>query len=63
MTVGQSNIWRMYVRQALVEAVRDRRPFSPLTYEVEKRRRELLQVQRATFCAKVDGFEFSRLKR
>jgi hypothetical protein len=32
-------------------------------YEAEKRRRELLQVQRATFCAKVDGFEFSRLKR
>ena len=63
MTVGQSNIWRMHVRQALVEAVKDRRPFSPLTYEAEKRRRELLQVQRATFCAKVDGFEFSRLKR
>ena len=63
MTVGQSNIWRMYVRQALVEAVRDRRPFSPLTYEAEKRRRERLQVQRATFCAKLDGFEFSRLKR
>ena len=63
MTVGQSNIWRVHVRQALVEAVRDRRPFSPLMYEAEKRRRELLQVQRATFCAKVDGFEFSRLKR
>lgn len=62
MTVGQSNIWRMHVRQALVEAVRDRRPFSPLTYEADKRRRERLQVQRATFCAKVDGFEFSRLK-
>ena len=63
MTVGQSNIWRMHVRQALVEAVRDRRPFSPLTYEAEKRKRERLQVQRATFCAKLDGFEFSRLKR
>jgi len=62
MTVGQSNIWRMHVRQALVEAVRDRRPLSPLTYEADKRRRERLQVQRATFCAKVDGFEFSRLK-
>jgi hypothetical protein len=62
MTVGQSNIWRMHVRQALVEAVRDRRPFSSLTYEADKRRHERLQVQRATFCAKVDGFEFSRLK-
>jgi len=63
MTVGQSNIWRMHVRQALREAVQDRRPFSPLTYEAEKRRRERLQVQRATFCAKLDGFEFSKLKR
>jgi hypothetical protein len=63
MTVGQSNIWRVHVRQALVEAVKDRRPFSPLTYEAEQRRRDRLQVQRATFCAKLDGFEFSRLKR
>jgi hypothetical protein len=63
MTVGQSNIWRAHVRQALREALDERRPFSPLTYEAEKRKRERLQVQRATFCAKVDGFEFSRLKR
>jgi hypothetical protein len=63
MTVGQINIWRAHVRQALREALDERRPFSPLTYEAEKRKRELLQVQRATFCAKLDGFEFSRLKR
>jgi hypothetical protein len=63
MTVGQINIWRAHVRQALREALVERRPFSPLTYEAEKRKRELLQVQRATFCAKLDGFEFSRLKR
>jgi hypothetical protein len=63
MTIGQINIWRAHVRQALREALNERRPFSPLTYEAEKRKRELLQVQRATFCAKLDGFEFSRLKR
>ena len=28
MTVGQSNIWRAHVRQALVEALKERRPFS-----------------------------------
>ena len=61
MTVGQSNIWRAHVRQALVEAVKDRRPFSPLTYEAEKRHRELTQVIRATFCAKLEDADYCRL--
>ena len=61
MTVGQSNIWRVHIYQALVEALKERRPFSRLTYEAEKRRREINQVVRATFCAKLDGDEFSRL--
>ena len=61
MTVGQSNIWRMHVRKALVEAVKDRRPFSQLTYEAEKRHRELTQVIRATFCAKLDDADYCRL--
>ena len=61
MTVGQSNIWRAHVRQALVEAVKDRRPFSQLTYEAEKRYRELTQVIRATFCAKLEDADYCRL--
>lgn len=28
MTVGQSNIWRYHVRQALLECIASRRPFS-----------------------------------
>ena len=31
MTVGQSNIWRIHVRQALLEALTQRRPFSYLS--------------------------------
>lgn len=30
MTTGQINIWRGWVRQALLAAQRERRPFSPL---------------------------------
>ena len=61
MTVGQSNIWRAHVRKALVEAVKDRRPFSQLTYEAEKRHRELTQVIRATFCAKLEDADYCSL--
>jgi hypothetical protein len=45
----------------LVEAVRERRPFSQLTYEAEKRHRELTQVIRATFCAKLDDADYCKL--
>ena len=61
MTTGQANIWRTHVRRALMEALKERRPFSQLTYEAEKRHRELMQVIRATFCAKVDDADYCKL--
>ena len=62
MTSGQINIWRADVRRATFVAVRDRAPLSEYRYEIEKRRRIIEQVLRATFCAKVEGAEYSRLK-
>lgn len=61
MTSGQINIWRADVRRAMFVAVRDRAQFSEYRYEIEKRRRIIEQVLRATFCAKVEGVEYSRL--
>jgi hypothetical protein len=63
MTVGQSNIWRKHVMVAMREALHQRRPLSilPSRYEFFKKARE--QVARATFYAKLDGDEYSRLKR
>lgn len=63
MTAGQINIWRADVRRAMFVAVRERCPFSEYRYEIEKRLRIINQVQRATFCAKLEGVEYSRLKR
>lgn len=61
ITLGQRNIWRIEARRALVEAVKERRAFSQLTYEAEKRHRELTQVIRATFCAKLDDADYCKL--
>jgi hypothetical protein len=61
ITLGQRNIWRIEARRALVEAVKERRVFSQLTYEAEKRHRELTQVIRATFCAKLDDADYCKL--
>ena len=62
MTRGQINIWRAHVWGAMREAMRQRRPFSelPSRYEFFRKARE--QVQRATFCAKVDGEDYSRVR-
>jgi len=62
-TVGQSNIWRIEVRRATVEAVRNRVPFSEFKRELEERRQATSQVFRAMFIAKVNGDEFSRYPR
>lgn len=63
MTQGQSNIWRIEVRRATVEAVRNRVPFSEFNREIEERRQAHVQVMRAMFIAKVEGDEFSRYPR
>ena len=62
MTNGQRVIWRAHVVRAWREALHQRRPFSelPSRYEFFRKARE--QVQRATFCAKIDGEDYSRLR-
>ena len=63
MTVGQINIWRAHVRCATLNAQIEGNEFSMYKRLSERQRQAVVaQVQRATFCAKVDGFEFSRLK-
>lgn len=62
MTTGQRNIWRAHVYQALREAMHQRRPFSELPSRYEFFRKARLQVQRATFCAKLDGEDYSRVR-
>jgi hypothetical protein len=63
MTTGQTNIWRVHVRQATLAALRERRPFSEFRREIEERRQATSQVLRAMFIAKVEGDEFSRYPR
>jgi hypothetical protein len=63
MTTGQTNIWRVHVRQATLAALRERRPFSEFRRDIEERRQALSQVMRAMFIAKVEGDEFSRYPR
>jgi len=63
MTTGQTNIWRVQVRQATLAALRERRPFSEFRRDIEERRQALSQVMRAMFIAKVEGDEFSRYPR
>lgn len=63
MTVGQSNIWRRHVYTAMREALHQRRPFSELPSRYEFFYKAQAQVARATFCAKLDGEEYSRLRR
>lgn len=63
MKAGQINIWRADVHRAMSDAVRERRAFSAYRHEIEKRLRIIDLVQRATFCAKLEGTEYSRLKR
>ncbi len=63
MTAGQINIWRAHVRCATLNAQIEGNEFSIYKRLLERQRQAVIaQVQRATFCAKVDGFEFSRLK-
>jgi len=63
MTTGQTNIWRVHVRQATLAALRERRLFSEFRREIEERRQATSQVFRAMFIAKVEGNEFSRYPR
>jgi hypothetical protein len=62
MTTGQSNIWRRHVYIAMREALYNRIPFSELPSRYEFFNTMRVQVQRATFCAKLEGAEYSRLK-
>jgi hypothetical protein len=63
MTTGQINIWRAHVRQATHEAWRSHRPVSRLMTPTERMIETHQQVLCATFCAKIDGREFSLLQR
>ena len=63
ITTGQSNIWRMQVRLATREALYQRRPFTTIPDRYSMFCNEVkTQVARATFCAKLDGYEYSRYK-
>lgn len=62
MTTGQINIWRYDVRRATYEAASEQRAFSRVPTQSERLINMRAQVVRATFCAKLDGAEFSRLK-
>jgi hypothetical protein len=64
MTTGQINIWRRHVYAAMLDALIERRPFSRMPnnrYEFIKAIKE--QIARATFCAKLDGDDYSRYPR
>jgi hypothetical protein len=63
ITTGQLNIWRYCIREATIDAMAQRIPFCGLPARARFFEAMRLQVQRATFCAKLDGFEYSRLKR
>ena len=66
ITVGQINIWRYCVRVATRDAMYQHIPLSELPSRYEFFNVMRRQVHRATFCAKLDGFEycvFPRLKR
>lgn len=63
MTVGQSNIWRKHVYSAMREALYQRRPFSELPSRYEFFNTVRVAVARATFCAKLDGDDYSRYPR
>jgi hypothetical protein len=60
---SQRNLWRYYTRQATLEALREKRPFSEFRREAEEHRAAMSQVLRAMFIAKVDGEEYSRWPR
>jgi hypothetical protein len=64
MTTGQINVWRRHVYAATLDALIERRPFTRML----SRRHDFIkavkeQTARATFCAKLDGDEYSRLRR
>jgi hypothetical protein len=61
MTVGQDNIWRVWVRHATYEAAKEKRPFSLLQNHRMFKMHVNNQVIRAIFCAKFDDIPFSKL--
>lgn len=63
MTTGQINIWRYDVRRATRDALYQRRPFSELPSRYEFFNTIRVAVARATFCAKLDGDDYSRYPR
>jgi hypothetical protein len=62
MTTGQINIWRVHVRQATLAALRDRLPLSAVNPRAVFFHTIRQEVIRATFIAKIEGDEYSRLK-
>ncbi len=64
LTVGRVNLYRYWIRVATLEAVEQRREFSPANRKKHAVITDIkAQVARAMFCAKLDGDEFSKLRR
>lgn len=61
MTLGQINLWRYCVKEALREALQARRPVSAYHHpRIVLAHEARIQVARATNCAKWDDVPFSR---
>ena len=61
MTTGQINLWRADVRQAMIAALKCYAKFSPYNAHAAYYAPIKNQVLRATFIAKIEGDEYSRL--
>ena len=61
MTTGQINLWRADVRQAMLVALKAHAKFSPYNAQAVYYVPIKNQVLRATFIAKIEGDEYSRL--
>ena len=63
MTTGQINIWRYDVERATRAAIEQRRSFSSVRSRIPHYLSIQDKVARATFCAMVDGDDYSRYPR
>jgi len=62
ITTGQANIWRRDVKTATLQAHYGLIPMSIIP-AFSRWRKMKDQVLQATFTAKINGYEYSRLKR
>jgi hypothetical protein len=62
ITVGQTNLWRIFVKRATMQAHQGGAQMSVIP-AYNRWWNMQSQVLRATFIAKIEGEEYSRLKR